>query len=244
MTELKHLTACVLAGGFGTRLRSRVSDRPKVLAEVCGRPFLAYLLDLLESSGLRKVVLCTGYMGELLLARFGDSYKSLKLLYSQEPTALGTAGALRCALPLFESQSVLVMNGDSFCQTSLARFWQFHGDRQADASVILNRVQDSGRYGRVRINDDGRIFGFDEKIDTREPGWINAGIYLINHKLLEPIELGREVSLERDIFPNWFHHHFFGFENDGRFLDIGTPESYAEAQDFFSQKLQQRLVGA
>ena len=109
------VTAAILAGGLGTRLRSVVKDRPKVLAEIRGVPFLTYLLDQLAAAGVRDVVLCTGYMGEQVRSAFGDSYGGMCLSYSQESSPLGTAGALRLALPLFKSSSVLVMNGDSFC---------------------------------------------------------------------------------------------------------------------------------
>src|SRR5262245_56899453 len=91
--------AAILAGGLGTRLRSSVGDRPKVLAEVRGRPFLACLLDLLGGQGIRRVVLCTGYRGEQVEAAFGGAYGGLELHYSREPEPLGTGGALRLAVP-------------------------------------------------------------------------------------------------------------------------------------------------
>ena len=101
MESLSGVTAAILAGGLGTRLRSVVADRPEVLAQVGGRPFLAYLLDQLAVSGIKNVVLCTGYLGEQVQAVFGVSYRSLCLSYSPESAPLGTAGALRLALPLF-----------------------------------------------------------------------------------------------------------------------------------------------
>jgi D-glycero-alpha-D-manno-heptose 1-phosphate guanylyltransferase len=235
MENLADLTVAVLAGGFGTRLRSVVADQPKVLAAVNGRPFLAFLLEQLVAAGISRAVVCTGYLGEQVQAEFGSSFGSLRLSYSQEPSPLGTGGALRLAMAQFESETILVMNGDSFCQTNLDHLWMFHSAHRAEASLVLTHVQDSGRYGQVRIDDTGQIHGFDEKSEATEHGWINAGIYLINRKLLETIALGREVSLEREVFPSWVQRRFFGFINDGRFLDIGTPKSYVEAQTFFSQ---------
>ncbi len=94
-----NLTATILAGGLGTRLRSVVADRPKVLAEIHERPFLAYLLDQLAAAGVRNVVICTGYLGERVRAIFGNSYGEMQLHYSQESSPMGTAGALRLALP-------------------------------------------------------------------------------------------------------------------------------------------------
>src|SRR5947208_1434645 len=109
--DLSGVVAAILAGGFGTRLRSVVADRPKPLATISGRPFLAYQLDQLAAVGLRRVVLCTGYRGDQVEATFGRHYAGMRLEYSLEAAPLGTAGALRLALPLLDSDHVLVMNG-------------------------------------------------------------------------------------------------------------------------------------
>ena len=122
VTDFSDVTAVILAGGLGTRLRSVIADRPKVLAEVRGRPFLAYLLDQLIVAGSRSVVLCTGYCGEQILRTFGERYGPLRLSYSQERTPLGTAGALRAGLGQFGSDSVLALNGDSYCSLDLKKY--------------------------------------------------------------------------------------------------------------------------
>ncbi len=105
MSELSDLTAVILAGGLGTRLRSVVADRPKVIAEVGGRPFLSYLLDQLGTAGIEYVVLCTGHLGQQVRAIFGDSYATMKLVYSHEEAPMGTGGALPLATPLLKSES-------------------------------------------------------------------------------------------------------------------------------------------
>lgn len=243
--DLAGVTVAILAGGLGTRLRSVVEDRPKVLAEVRGRPFLAYLLHQIAAAGFRYVVLCTGYLGEQVRAAFGDVYGCLRLVYSQESSQLGTAGALRLALPLFKpslspsrsanvSDSVLVMNGDSFCEANLRAFWAWHRAKGADATLLLTYLPDTKRYGRVLVDDDGCVLSFDEKGHKGGPGWINAGIYLLNHRLLLTIPKSGAVSLEREMFPAWIGG-LYGYRNEGRFLDIGAPESYAEALQFFAQ---------
>src|ERR1051326_2110224 len=107
-------SAAILAGGLGSRLRSVVSDRPKVLAPVNGRPFLAILLDQLVESGAESVALCTGYLGEQVESAFGSVYRNLKIFYSREQSPLGTAGALRLGLPPLSARSILGMNGGSF----------------------------------------------------------------------------------------------------------------------------------
>lgn len=242
--DLAGVTVAILAGGLGTRLRSVVADQPKVLAEVRGRPFLAYLLHQLAAAGFRYIVLCTGYLGEQVRAAFGDAYGSLRLVYSQESSPLGTAGAIRLALPLFKPglseanvpDSVLVMNGDSFCEANLRDFWTWHCARSADATLLLTHVPNTKRYGRVLVDDDGCVLSFDEKGNKGGPGWINAGIYLLNHRLLLTIPKSGDVSLEREVFPAWIGR-LYGYRNEGRFLDIGTPESYAIAKQFFAQEV-------
>jgi NDP-sugar pyrophosphorylase family protein len=113
MPENHSVTAVILAGGLGTRLRSVVADRPKVLADVCGRPFITYLLDVLAQSGISDVVLATGHMAEQIEDCLGDSYKGMQLFYSPEKKRLGTGGAVRLALRHVSNELVLVMNGDS-----------------------------------------------------------------------------------------------------------------------------------
>ncbi len=250
------LTAAILCGGQGTRLRPVVADRPKVLAEVQGRPFLAHLLDRLAAYGVANVVLCTGYQGDQVEALFGDSYGGLRLLHSQEAAPLGTAGALRAALPLLQGNPVLVMNGDSYCETDLRTFWAWHHSREAEGSVLLTRMADSGRYGRVHLDAAGRLVGFEEKSADGGPGWINAGIYLLDIQLLETIPVGRFVSLEQEMLPQWLTmgsglanaskgaggsdqlkaRRLYGYKSEGRFLDIGTPESYAAAHQLFAEE--------
>jgi len=242
MEDLSSITAAILVGGRGTRLQSVVADCPKALVAVRGRPFLSYLLDQLVAAGVREVVLCTGYMGEQIRKAFGDKYRSLRLFYSQEDVELGTAGALRHASSFFKSESVLVMNGDSFVDANLRDFWTWHCALGADATVMVVRVQGSGRYGQVQMDAEGHLMGFTEKGEDHEPGWINAGIYLLRHAFLDRIKAGGVVSLERDVFPACIGHGLYAYRNHGSFLDIGTPEAYASAESFFTGLAQKRFL--
>ncbi len=237
---LSQTTAVILAGGLGTRLRAVVADKPKVLAEIHGRPFITYMLDALAAAGLRHVVLCTGFRGDLVCSTLGTSYRDIELQYSQEETPLGTGGALRNALPLLRSDPVLVMNGDSFCETllgdGLEQFCSFHQARKAGASLVLTLVPDCSRFGRVCTDDEGHIDSFEEKDARTASGWINAGIYLISRDWLGRIARNKPISLERDVFPGWTGPEFLAFRGNGRFLDIGTPETYAAAEEFFESE--------
>ncbi len=231
---LSSITAVVLAGGLGSRLRSLVADRPKVLAEIRGRPFLAYIFDQLRGVDIQNVVLCTGYQAEMVRARFGGFYDKLRLVYSEESSPMGTAGALRLALPLFESDPVLVMNGDSFCDVNLSSFWDWHCRHGASASMVLVAATDVKQSGSVEVSSSGKIVSFREKNATGYPGWINAGIYLIAAAMIKTIPEEGAVSLERVMFPAWIRKGIYGYQSDGKFLDIGTPGNYTAADKFFS----------
>ncbi len=232
------MIALVLAGGLGTRLRAVLSDEPKVLAPVAGRPFLAYLLDQLRDAGFDRAVLCIGHLGERVQAVFGNSYLGMELTHSRETTPLGTAGALRLALPFVQSETVLVMNGDSFCGVDLGSVRRWHAAHTADTTVVLVEVGDTARYGTASVTADGRITAFVEKGTGRGAGWINAGVYLIARQRLETIPPGRPVSLEREMLPLWIAHgvHSYRADPGTRFLDIGIPEAYAEAERFFGEQ--------
>ncbi len=236
MQDLADVTAVILAGGLGTRLRAVLPDQPKVLAEVRGRPFLEYLLHQIASWNIKKAVLCTGYLGEQIESSFGGRYKTLPLIYSREPAPLGTGGALRRAWPFLQSDSVLVLNGDSYCKADLNSFWAWHCSQGAEATVLLVETSDTAPYGRVETDEEGRVLRFDEKGRERGRGWMNAGIYACGSRFLQSIPEGHPLSLERDVFPAWVGAGLYGYKSTGRFLDIGTPESYGLAEVFFAEE--------
>lgn len=228
------VSAAILAGGFGTRLRSVVPESPKVLAKVLNRPFITFLLDQLDDSRMEHVVLCTGYKGSAVRNELGFTYKRLRLTYSQEDTPLGTGGALRLALPYLESDVLLVMNGDSFFSADLNSFVECFLEKNASSALLLAKVFDTGRFGQVDLREDGQIKTFIEKGEKAGSGWINAGIYLFERKLVEAIPAGVTCSLEYDLLPALIGKGLYGFPCDGRFIDIGTPRSYSAAESFLS----------
>lgn len=225
----------ILAGGMGTRLKSVVSDRPKVLAPVAGRPFLSILLDRISRAGFNRVILCTGHMADQVEAEFGTEYKSLSLIYSKEVTPLGTGGALRHALPLISSGSIMVMNGDSFVDTDLSAFLRWFVGKGCNAALLLTKMNDASRYGLVHVDPNGLITTFHEKGVGGLPGWINAGVYLLKKTIIETIPQGRAFSIERQFFPSLAGRELYGYCSKGEFIDIGLPESYAAAEGFFTR---------
>lgn len=234
-SDLSNITVAILAGGLGTRLAPVVPGRQKVVAKVGKHSFLKYILSQLNQSSFKKVVICTGHLGHQVQEEFGNTYQSLSLCYSQEKSRLGTAGAVRFALPLLKSQVILVMNGDTFCDVNFNKFWRFHQDKTSNASLILSAVSNASRFGTAQIDKDNAIVKFEEKKSGNRSGLVNAGIYLINKSLISKISEGKEISLEKEVFPKWIGKEFYGFKVDNEFIDIGTPESYKSAQKFFAK---------
>lgn len=228
--------AIVLAGGFGTRLREVVSDVPKPMALVNGRPFLYYLFRYLREFDIRRVVLSTGYMAETIPAYFGHSFEEMELVYVKEETPLGTGGGIRLALQQCAGPTVLVLNGDSFLDVDLFSFAEKHHELRAAASLAVREVEDGSRYGTLSIEND-RITAFREKSpETKGAASINGGVYLLERELfLEKTPGEKPFSIENDFFaPHCSDLFFTAFGSSGYFIDIGVPEDYFRAQHEFA----------
>ncbi len=236
MGDISDITATVLVGGLGTRLRSVVSDRPKVLAQVCGRPFLSHLLDQIAAVGIKKVILCTGYMSEKVEEAFGDKYGEMEICYSVESSPMGTGGAVRLAVDKLVTNNALILNGDSYIDVDIDEYIDWYFAKERLVGLLLRDVEDTSRYGRVDINEDEQVTAFSEKVADSGPGLINAGMYLMNRSVIERIPADEVFSLEKKLFPSLDRSDIYGFSCDAKFIDIGTPRSYAEAESFFGDK--------
>ncbi len=235
MCERRPVDAVILVGGKGTRLQGIVRDRPKPMAEVCGRPFLEWLLLALQLQGVRRVILATGHMAETIEVHFRNPGPlAMELVFSRERAPLGTGGALRNALDKISTQRVLVLNGDSTCPFDLDLLMERHLRSKALATLWLVPVEDCSRYGSVEVDADGRVTAFREKTPSPRPGLISAGVYLLERSALEGIPPHRPVSLETEVFPSLVGTGLYASTGRGPFLDIGTPESYAAAARFLA----------
>lgn len=231
--ELSEITAAILCGGLGTRLASVLPDSPKALAMVAGQPFLHHLLDQIESAGVRRCVLLTGHHGDQIEAAVAARTGALEVHCSRETHPLDTGGALRFALDAFTPGPVLVMNGDSWCAVDLHAVYEFHLHHPAHATLVASRVEDASRYGSLNIAAGGRILSFSEKTESSGSALASAGIYLLHRGLIERIPPATRVSLERELFPRWATRvGVYACETPAPFLDIGTPESLAIADEF------------
>lgn len=224
--------AIILAGGFGTRLRSLVSDVPKPLAPVSGRPFLAWVLDALAVQGVRRVILATGYRGDCVTETFGQSWRGMELLYSQEHAPLGTGGAIALAFSQVQGDACIVLNGDTWLAIDHTEFDQAWRSGHARLAVALAEVPDVSRYGAVKIAQQ-RVTALIEKGDTG-PGYINAGVYAIRRSLLAEFPTKESFSFENEILmPTVKREVVFGYTHTKDFIDIGVPQDYRLAQSMF-----------
>jgi len=226
------MRAVILAGGEGTRLRPLTLSLPKPVVPVVDRPFLRHQLDLLAGAGVRDVVFSVAYRPERVEAVFGDgSAFGVKIRYAVEDTPLGTGGAVRNALDLLDDRTI-VMNGDVLTDVDLAQLVRRHEQQQASATILLTPVPNPSAYGLVETDASGRVLRFREKPKPEEitSDTINAGIYILETRVIDLIPPSVSHSIERGFFPALLARGdvVFGPVHRGYWIDIGTPEKYLQ----------------
>ena len=224
------MKAVILAGGFGTRLRPITYSCPKPMLPVGGRPFLEYLMNFLKTYGITDVILCLHYLAERVSEYFGDGTNfGLRIKYSVEKEPLGTAGAIK-NVEDFLDESFLVLNGDTYMDLNLQEMLSFHRNKKALGTIALVKVKDPLRYGVVNVSEDRRITSFSEKAYANE-GYVNAGVYIFEKRILDYIPNHVKVSLEREILSKLLNdERLYGFLSEGYFIDIGVPDDYVRFQ--------------
>jgi NDP-sugar pyrophosphorylase family protein len=224
------IDVAILAGGLGTRLSGAIGALPKVLAPVAGRPFLDILLDRIARQGFRRVVLLLGYRADAVAAHLTrQARRDLTIETVVEPSPLGTAGALRAAMPHLHSDPVLVLNGDSFVAFDPLALLDEYRRAKAPAALICVEVPDASRYGALEIDANSYLLRFLEKRPGGGPGLINAGVYLLGRGFLDTLARSDGASFERDVLERQPAGRLLAVRTGGTFLDIGTPESLAQA---------------
>lgn len=213
----------ILCGGLGTRLQPVLTDRPKPMASINGRPFLDLVVDHVLSHGFHRIVFCTGHHGNWIAQHVGRRMDCSAII-SHEQTPLGTAGALRACHSLIATPTILVLNGDSLCRIDLRAFLTAHQDRQAVATMAVVPSNERTDAGGVRMDALGWIRSFQEK---HTASFLNAGTYAIQTEAIHLIPDALPCSLERDFFPPLVDGRLYGFACDVPLYDIGTPARLA-----------------
>ncbi len=223
------MQALILAGGEGTRLRPLTSTVPKPVVPLANRPHMSYMIEWLRRFAVEEVILSCGFMAEGVRAVLGDGEGlGVRLRYVEEPEPLGTGGALRYAGDLLDGR-FFMLNGDVLTDIDLGAQLEQHERTGACATIALVAVEDPSAYGLVRRNPDHSVSEFLEKpsSDEIDTNLINAGAYILERSVLDEMPPpGTASSIERDVFPALVGRGLYGFEAEGYWLDIGTPERY------------------
>ena len=225
--NLADLDVVILCGGKGERLQAVLNDKPKVLADINGKPFLEILIDNLKHFGFKRFILSVGYKREKII----DYFKGREgVVFSEEEIALGTGGGLKKAENLIKSNTFLAMNGDSFCDLNFNKALAFHQSRKALVTLVLVKARESRDCGMVNLDDSCQIKEFCERANFPREGLMNAGIYFMEKTIFSYMPKGT-FSLEYDLFPKLKGKNCFGYITKERLFDIGVPERYAQTKN-------------
>jgi len=221
----------VLAGGLGTRLRSAVSDVPKCMAPVAGKPFLQHLINQLIQQGVTRFIFSLGYLHEVIEQFLINQYPKLNYSVVLEDEPLGTGGAIYLACKKTTQPNVLIVNGDTFYNVDLVPFFQYHFNHHSICTLALKPMTNFDRYGVVEINKDGYIQSFKEK-KSYQSGLINGGVYVINVDAFLNENFERKFSFEKEFLEKYFTTlKMMGMIQDKYFIDIGIPEDFDKANN-------------
>ncbi|MFM7508199.1 MAG: sugar phosphate nucleotidyltransferase [Actinomycetota bacterium] len=227
------MQAVVLVGGFGTRLRPLTLRIPKQLLPIAHVPMIERVVSHLADSGVTEVVLSLGYSPGTFIDRYPAGVcAGLPVHYAVEPEPLDTAGAIAFAARSAGIDSTFVaVNGDVLTNLDLGSVWDTHRANDAVATIALTPVEDPSRFGVVPLHPDGRVEAFIEKPPpgTAPSNWINAGTYVLEPAVLDHIEAGRRVSIEREVFPELVAQgSVYGVPSESYWVDAGTPAAYLQ----------------
>ncbi|MDZ4662408.1 MAG: sugar phosphate nucleotidyltransferase [Pseudomonadota bacterium] len=224
----------ILAGGFGTRLKSAIGDIPKPIAPVGDKTFLYFLISNLYRQSVREIVFSLHFKAELVIAEVKKMSlpQDLKLKFVTESEPMGTGGAIKfCWESCSNSEGLIVVNGDTYLSSGIQ---EIEGNNFRDAVIGLTFIENTFRYGCVDLDDNELVVAFTEKSHNKS-GWINNGLYRLPAHLLNTLPQGK-YSLETNIFPKWcLEGKIKGLKLDGEFIDIGVPEDYQNFQKNLKQ---------
>tara|TARA_B110000003_G_scaffold273375_1_gene310976 strand:- start:1591 stop:2283 length:693 start_codon:yes stop_codon:yes gene_type:complete len=230
---LNNISVIILAGGFGTRLKSVLDGRPKALADINGKPFIHLLVNNLKKQGLNNFIFSLHYKANQIIDFLEqDIFKEFNFEFIIEPNPLGTGGAVSYVINnTFLSDEFFVVNADTWLENGYQKLNSTKGN-----AILINKVENSSRYGSVMVNQNDLIIKFVEKNNLAKPAYINAGVYKLQKKLFEKWD-GSPFSLEKDLFPKLVKKNSIkGIKTNSLFIDIGIPKDYYKFCDLISKR--------
>ncbi len=236
----KETIAVILAGGFGTRVKQLLPNIPKPMAEVADKPFIEWVIRYLSKQNIEQFLLSTGYLGEIIANYFATNpVKNTTIKCYRETETLGTGGGFIHAVKQSQKSppAWLITNGDSLIFTDLAPLFSYLEDETVEGVILGLSLEDASRYGSLTYDSDYNLISFAEK--KSGAGVINAGVYLFRNSLINQFPSQKPLSFEHDVFPQLLKQgckikvHI----TEAPFLDIGTPESLAQANTFIKENM-------
>ena len=240
------MEAIILAGGFGTRLRPLTYSRAKSLLPIINKPMIAHLIEILPKE-VDTIILAVNYRKNQIEEYFNENNFGREIIVNDEPEPLGTGGAVKFAEEHI-TDKFFVINSDIICSLDMGKMMDFHIKNKAVSTISLWPVNNVSEFGVADVLDDGNIIGFVEKPKPEDApsNFINAGAYLLEPQILDYIDVGRLVSMEKEIFPQIIDDtkRFYGYKFQGYWMDIGRITSYLEVHDFLmKQKKLKNVLG-
>ncbi len=231
MALLSSCDVVILAGGLGKRLKDVTGGGKKFLVKIDGKPFIEILIDYIAAQGGSRFILCTGHGAQDVEAYFKEHRPDLNVVFSVEQEPLGTGGAIKQGASLVKSDYFVAMNGDCFCAMDYNAFLKNLQTRGAHASIAVTTVDDARDYGTIDVNAKTEIMAFKEKQPILQKALINTGTYCFKRNVFDLVQTPQKFSIEYDFFPHLVGRGFYAFAVENKFIDIGTPERYAWAQE-------------
>ena len=239
------LTAVLMAGGEGTRLRPITYYIPKPLIPVAGKPCIDYVLSSLAKGGVGRVIITTCYYFDSIAKHVGGQVHGMNIVYSVEDPPLGTAGGVKKVMGLVDD-TFIVASGDVVADVDFKAIYDFHADKGADVTMALAHVDKPWEFGVVDLDDNGRIRGFMEKPKPSEVpkrlleggATVNAGIYVIEPEVMKEVPPDTFFDFSKNLFPILLNkgYKMFGIKLSGYWKDIGRPSDLIMASAHMAKR--------
>ncbi|TNE29431.1 MAG: HAD-IIIA family hydrolase [Bacteroidetes bacterium] len=241
---LKH--AVILAGGKGTRLSEIRQDVPKPMMPVDGKPLLQYQLEMCAAQGIERVTLLVNHLKDSIIEHFGTSFQGVTIDYYEEESPMGTVGGVKAIEDRIE-EDFLVLYGDVMMEMDLHRLYQFHLDKNSEATLVVHPNDHPYDSDLVELNPNDEVTAFLSKPHAdglRYHNCVNAAAYVFSPSVLSRLESGVKADFGKDIFPSWVGEvRMYGYSTTEYLKDMGTPDRLARVEgDVKSGKVARRSL--
>ena len=223
--------AVIMAGGKGSRLLSITNDEiPKPMVPVDGKPLLEYQVEELKTYGIKKIVMIVGHLGEKIVDHFKDGKDfGVEIDYIFEKEPLGTAGAFYYLKDKIDAKDFMLVFGDVFFDMDFDRMEDFHFKNSALTTLLAHPNGHPYDSDLIQTDDTGRVIGFDSKHNVRDywyDNMVNAGMYIINKRLLDLVKEPVKTDFEKDILANQVRlgANIYAYHTPEYVKDVGTVD--------------------